>query len=46
MAGDKIIVPVWTFEAKLEGRPVEGLSPRIMPTGYGRRLPNIKRRIA
>ena len=26
MAGDKIIVPVWTFEAKLEGRPVEELA--------------------
>jgi small-conductance mechanosensitive channel len=26
MAGDKIIVPVWTFEAKIEGRPVEELA--------------------
>ena len=26
MAGDKVIVPVWTFEAKLEGRPAEELA--------------------
>ena len=26
MAGDKILVPVWIFEAKLEGRPVEELA--------------------
>jgi small-conductance mechanosensitive channel len=33
MAGDKIIVPVWTFEAKLEGRPVEELARE-----YGERI--------
>ena len=26
MAGDKVLVPVWAFDAKVEGRPVEELA--------------------